>query len=441
MQKLFTDFKPNTAAEWKAQLIKDLRGEAYESLVWQNENGFGIKPLYTSEDLAQDYLPAFSHADWEIAVAARPGDEKTINAQLLRQLSAGAASVWLHCSGLDLVRALEGVQLNHIQSVFFLDAPSVPVLKQYLGAHYDLAELRCTLLPERLDSAEALRQWAEAVEVFRGHKTIRTSGVDVLPFHHQGCLPYYEVALVMSQLTEYLEYYSQQPSGWPGTEFVVRTGVSADYFVQMTKLRAIRRLWNLLRQEYGVTSPLYLLVETSLCNKSISDNYNNLLRTTVEAMAAVAGGCNELLVTPFDELFPVRPVLSERLAVNQQLILKEESYLNRIADVACGSYYLEHLTDEIARKALETFKGFEAEGGYFQALKKGLFSAEIAAQAARTEERIRSGEQVVIGVNRFRNEAEKIDLGTFRETAMKEAGIHNPVLNFELEHYFKPKDA
>jgi methylmalonyl-CoA mutase len=182
---------------------------------------------------------------------------------------------------------------------------------------------------------------------------------------------------------------------------------------------------------------VYLIVETSLTNKSISDSYNNLLRTTVESMAAVAGGCNELIVNTFDVLFATNKNLAERMAINQQLILKEESYFDKMADIACGSYYIEHLTDAIATKALETFKRFEKEGGYFKCIEKNMFANDIAKQANQQSEWVETQKQISIGVNKFKNEKEKIHLSAQVISELKHLPIQNPVLTYELEHYFK----
>jgi methylmalonyl-CoA mutase len=158
-------------------------------------------------------------------------------------------------------------------------------------------------------------------------------------------------------------------------------------------------------------------------------------------MAAVSGGCNELCVTDFDVLFSENAVLAERMSLNQQLILKEESYFDKMADVACGSYYIETITDAIAGRALETFKYFEQQGGYLACLKKNIFSREIQAQAASKEERLKTGKQLSIGVNKFKNEKEKLTLSAEQIKALQQSGIQNPVLNFELEHFFKPHHA
>jgi methylmalonyl-CoA mutase len=246
------------------------------------------------------------------------------------------------------------------------------------------------------------------------------------------------VALVISALVEHLEYCSQQ-SKIRNSSVVIKTGVSEDYFIQIAKLRAIRRLWKLIAKEYGIKNDIHLIVETSLTDKSISDSYNNLIRTTVEAMAAVAGGCNELIVTEFDTLFSTNKNLAERMAVNQQLILKEESYLNKMADIACGSFYLENITDAIATEALQTFKRFENEGGFLNCLDKNIFFNEIATQAKHYEEFIATKKQIVIGVNKFKNEKENISISDTQLNVLQQLPINNPVLNFELENYFTKK--
>ncbi len=436
MQQLFSEFKPNTAAEWKARIIKDLKGEAFESLVWKNENGIDILPFYTPEDLTEQYQPAFTHADWEICVNANRNDQKELNIQLLRQLNNGATAIALNCEGLDPAVALRDVALNFIKSTFYAAPGELPALDAWLAKQHDLSRLECCLFPLKLESEKDLEQWLQATEKYKTLQNVKTACFDALSFHNLNCHAYYEVAVILSGLNEFLNKFSEKNS-MPVAPFVVKTGVSSDYFIQIAKLRAIRRLWNTLKAEYGISNELYVIVETSLTNKTISDSYNNLLRTTIESMAAVSGGCNELLVTAFDALFPVNQSLSERMAVNQQLILKEESYLDKMADIACGSYYIESITDAIASKALETMKRFENEGGYFKCLEKKIFSNEITLQAADKAGLINTHKQISIGVNKFRNEKETIQIPAIQLEELKHLALNNPVLNFELENYFK----
>lgn len=435
MQDLFSEFKKTTASDWKARLIKDLKGEAFESLIWENENGFDIQPFYTSEDLKTAYEPVFTHTDWEIGVKGKSADAKELNAQLLKKLSNGASSITISCKDLNLSIALNEIQLNFIHSVFYVNEKNHSELLSYLEKNYKPGELNCCIVPEELKTPAQLSAWMEQTAEYRKYKNIRTHSVDLLPFHNQACLAYYEVAMILSCLNEYLNYLSENKVKTTSA-FVVKTGVSSDYFIQIAKLRSIRRLWSLLKAEYQIETDLYLLVETSLTNKSVSDNYNNLLRTTLEAMAAVSGGCNELIITEFDALFTVNSSLSERMAINQQLILKDESYLDKMADTACGSYYIESITDSIAQRALTEFKRFEKEGGYFKCLERNIFETDIQQQAKEQDSAIHAKTRAVIGVNKFRNEKEQIGLSKKDLGDLKNLPIHNPVLNFELESIF-----
>ncbi len=431
MQKLFPEFPATTAKDWKDQLTKDLKGEPYEDLVWKNENGFSIQPFYTKEDLQQNYEPAFTHANWEICVHKENLSAKEINEQLTADLNRGASSISINCKDIDLAIALKDIQLNYIQSTFIVNENSAAQLKKYLEQHYNLNDLNCSLIPETFSSEIDLKSWQKVISLFEDPKNIKTLSVDALAFHNQNCLAYYEVAIILSALNEYLQSEKKTVSN-----FVIKTGVNSDYFLQIAKLRAIRRLWSVLRTEYNLKNDLHLIVETSLTNKSVSDKYTNLLRTTVEAMAAVAGGCNELIVTEFDTLFTENKKLSSRMAINQQLILKDESYLDKMADIGCGSYYIESITDAIATKALETFKRFEKEGGYFKCIEKAIFSNDIKTQSDLRNELFKTSKQLAIGVNKFKNEKEKIILSKQKLEELKHLPINNAVLNFELENFF-----
>lgn len=433
MQKLFSEFTPTTATDWKNQLIKDLKGEPYENLVWQNENGINIQPFYTQEDLKQNYEPAFTHADWDICVHKSNLTSKEINTQLLADLNRGASSISIDCNAVDFEIALKDIQLNYIQSTLFVNETTAKTLKTYLEKHFNLNDLNISLFPEKFSTQNDLDNWKNVCALFKDHHNIKTISVNSLPFHNQSCLAYYEVALILSALNEYL----QDPIATRSTsKFVIKTGVNSDYFIQIAKLRTIRRLWTILKTEYNLTNDLHLIVETTLTNKSVSDKYNNLLRTTIESMAAIAGGCNELIVTEFDVLFTENEKLSSRMAINQQLILKDESYLNKMADISCGSYYIESITDALANKALEAFKRFEKEGGYFKCIEKNIFTNEIKLQANQRNELFKDGKQLAIGVNKFRNEKENISIPKQKLDELKHLTINNAVLNFELENFF-----
>lgn len=433
MKNLFSEFNPTSAAQWKTQLIKDLKGESYESLVWQNENGFSVNPFYTHEDLHTIYSPAFNHTDWDICVKTKEGDSKQINEQLLKDLNLGATSISVNCDSINFESVLKDIQLNHISSTFYIHPKDIEWLANYLSKNYKLNELNLTLFPKRLENQKDLNYWETVVSLFSPYKNIKTISVDTLFYHNQNCFAYYEIAIIFSALNECLANQIINTKA----DIVIKTGISSDYFIQIAKLRAIRRLWEMLKKEYGLSNNLYVIAETSLTNKSISDSYNNLLRTTIESMAAVAGGCNELIVNSFDTLFSQNNKLGERMAINQQLILKEESYLNKMADVSCGSFYIESITDAIASRALDTVKKIEEQGGYFKCLENKIFETEINKQAHQKAEAINSQQQISVGINKFKNEKENITIDVSALEYLKKLNINNPALNFELQNTLK----
>ena len=436
MQKLFSEFSPSSISDWKNKFLNDIKESTFESYIWQNENGFDIEPFYNSESLSHTYLPAFTHSNWDVCVNSSSSDSKTLNSELLNQLARGANSISINCSNINLIQALDGILLNYIQSTFYIDNQSANPLFNYLSDHYNLNELNISILPIIFNNENDLKNWANNKSLFNGFDGIKTIGVNLYLSHNQNCLAYYEIALIFSALVEQLEFISKKEK-ISNSKIVIKTGVNSDYFIQIAKLRAIRRLWNNLKIVYNCNNDIHLIVETTLTNKSISDSYNNLIRSTIESMAAIAGGCNELIVSEFDTLNPTDKILSERLAVNQQLILKDESYFDKIADVSCGSFYIESITDAIASKALETFKRFENEGGYFKCIEKSIFFNEINIQAKHQQDKINNQEEVSVGVNRFKNELENLEFSQNQIESLSNLCINNPGLNFELNNYLK----
>lgn len=436
-KKLFSEFTPSTAADWKNQLLKELKGEDYESLRWPNENGFVVEPFYTAGDLSVTYAPAFTHHDWNIGIDTRPLQGNK-NKHLLQSLREGA-NAFHHrlADNHSLEILLEGVQLNAVHSTFTLrNTGDAEGLARYIEKNHNPAELQWAVVNPGCKASE-YNLWLDklsSLEVFASAKKME---VDVTPWYHLNCFAYYELALALAGLVDNIEACCEK--SMPGEDIVVRMGVGTDYFISIAKLRALRRLWKLIGNRYGMSSNLYVIAESSLNNKSLGDRHNNLLRTTVEGMAAVAGGCNELLLTGFDQLFPQQSEMTTRLAINQQHILKYESYLDKVADVACGSYYIESLTDQLAQKALDAFKLIEKHGGY----SKFDCRPEVLKQARQKLVAFEQGKTIITGINKFRNEKEELTLSTnhadfLDSLSHPETGdVVNPGLLYELKHYVK----
>jgi methylmalonyl-CoA mutase len=182
-------------------------------------------------------------------------------------------------------------------------------------------------------------------------------------------------------------------------------GIGPDFFPEIAKLRAARMLWAVIVKAYGPKSEeaslMHIHSVTGRWNKTLYDPHVNMLRTQTEAMSAVLGGAASITVEPFDTVFRTADEFSERIARNQQLLLMEESHLDKIADPGAGSYYIEELTSMIAREAWKLFLEVENEGGFLQALKNGTIQKKISTAADSRRGDIARRKEILLGTNQY----------------------------------------
>jgi methylmalonyl-CoA mutase len=208
-------------------------------------------------------------------------------------------------------------------------------------------------------------------------------------FHNEGANAVQELAFAIAAGADRLA------AGERDLSFVFAVG--SNYFFEIAKLRAVRRLWAQVARAFGAPVSTHLHVRTATANKSLYDPYTNLLRVTTEALSAVLGGCDSLVVEPFE--------FSERLATNVQLLLKHEAHLDRVADPAAGSFYIEWLTDALAREAWKLFQQVESQGGFSQA--QAFIEREITTSRLAVEAAIASRRRTLVGVNNYPDLTEK----------------------------------
>jgi methylmalonyl-CoA mutase len=197
--------------------------------------------------------------------------------------------------------------------------------------------------------------------------------------------------------------------------------VGGDYFADIAKLRALRRGWSLLAKSYGLPGRCLIMALPSLRNKTLYDYNTNMLRTTLECMAAVLGGADLICNRPYDALYHLPNEFADRIARNQLLLLRHEAYLNQVANAADGSFYLESLTDQLGRKALDLFKTLEQGGGLLAQLKAHAIQKKIRESAEKEQEAFDAGRRVLVGSNRYPNPADRMR-GENQRVATGQAG-------------------
>lgn len=432
-------------------VTRDLKGAPFEKkLVWRTKEGFDLMPFYRAEDIEGlptiDVLPGEypyirgTKADnqwWvrqELDGAPAP---QAIHDKMVYLLERGVTSFGLHfghkeLTKSDLVVILQGLDLNAVEINYYCCNRKATELAKVLVAAYqevgaDLTQVQGSLNfnPYRriLRKGEEQAEWLEvAAEVtqtllpLKHFTSLTMRGVDLV---NAGAYIYQELGYALAASADTLQKVAEQ-SGLELAEVARRIrfdmGVGSNYFMEMAKFRALRWLWatvvtanGILKEEEACKAMVH--AETALWNKTLYDAHVNLLRTTTESMSAILGGVHSFSVLPFDATYSWGDDFSERIARNQQLLLKEESHFDKVVDPAGGSYYVEHLTVAIAQEAWKLFLEVEEGGGFAQMAREGKVQEAINASNAERHKAVATRKESLLGTNIFPN---------FTETATEE---------------------
>lgn len=414
MEKLFTDFNIADAKAWKARLEKDLKGVTFEQLSVTDRNGITIHPFYTNEDITATKEPVTTQPDWSICAAIEVTDAKMANAQALAELNNGASGLCFHFEqDVDPSILLEDIELPYIYSCFILNHKTVSFsekLQQYIAAKgWDATGMDLFLsydfIGKYLETGDWSNTQTEDSQSFLSfaEKNATAICIDATLFQNAGANTTYELACALAMANEYLHLLEESNKIGYLKKINISLATDTCFFEQIAKLRAFRKLLPLIFEQYDISPAIHLHIETSSIYRSPFDSYSNLLRDTIAGMAAVIGGCDSLYIHPFNKTKEEPTDFSRRMSRNQQLIFKEESYLDKVADVAAGSYYLETLTEQIAEQTWNSFKEIEHAGGLLTAFENGIIQNAIAMQAQQLVQEYKDGKRVLIGVNKFVN--------------------------------------
>lgn len=413
---LFNEFPEVNAEQWIQQVVKDLKGERFEDkLTYETADGIRINPFYTQEDLAKysERKPLFTHTDWEICVEIDGTDEPAGNKKALHALNNGATALLLfvlHTA--DLEQLLNEIQVAYIAIQFVVEGDAREFAQRFSAYcqkhHLDEAALNVAINADPVENLLRTGDWRTSAEEDRAELAgisgaHRTLCINANIYHNAGASPAYEIGCTLAHANTYINWLideGQNPEHVSGA-FQLNVATGPDYFFEIAKLRALRKTFALLLGEYGISKPVYIHAETAFRNLTVFDIHNNLLRTTTAAMAAATGGCNSLVVKPFDSTCKEENEFSDRLARNIQLILKSESYFDKVSDASAGSFFIEELTEQLAARAWEYFRAIEQESGLVEALKKGTIQQHIRNFAVQQQARFNEGKEVLVGTNKF----------------------------------------
>jgi methylmalonyl-CoA mutase len=445
-EKIFRDFPPVAANEWEEKIREDLKGGDPEKLVWHTPDGISIKPYYRREDIRE--LATIKSTAGEFPYT-RGYKTKSNNWEIVQDIivnsfnDANKHAVSLLGKGVTSARFILKIipsELSQLDELLKdIDLQAIPVKFSLPDNDYSLLKLIFELAKNKGIDPAGIKGSVELDPL--GHlfrtgnfckdaendmlivKNAISFAVEHLPsfriitvnpeiFHNAGASISQELALAMSSGVEYLSELTRM--GLTPIEVAskisFRFAVGSEYFPEIAKLRAARLLWAVITDLFAPgnagSCKMRIDCSTSSFSQAINSQYNNLLRGTTQAMSAVLGGANSLMVVQFDSASGNDSEFGERLARNIQLILREEAYFDKVVDPGAGSYYIENLTHRLSENAWNLFIDIENAGGILSAFRKGIVQDMIEKSVREKQRRIENKTDKIIGVNYHPDPAE-----------------------------------
>lgn len=443
-EKLFSEFPPVSTQQWMDRITADLKGADFEKkLVWKTNEGFQVKPFYRAEDLEgikiTDSLPGEfpfvrgtkTDNNWLVSQNIEVTDPKNANEKALDILNKGIDSlcfIWhgdaISAANLNIL--LQGICLECIEINFRSCSTEAAKIASLLADYVKANNLDASKIVGSVNYDPFKRMLtkgfdAESATIVEGMKAAFEAAAELPKFRVFGANPYLfnnagaycaqELGFALAYGNEYLSLASE--AGMPvkavAKKIKFNFGIGSNYFMEIAKFRAARLLWAQIVDAYLTdcdcksAAKMRIHASTSEFNQSVYDAYVNLLRSQTEAMSASIAGVDSMTVTPFDASYKVSDEFSERIARNQQLLLKEESHLDQIVDASAGSYYIENLTAALAEEAWKIFLAVDEKGGFLAAIRKGFVQAEVNASNKKRLNDVSSRREILLGTNQYPN--------------------------------------
>jgi len=414
MKNLFDDFDPISSKQWKQRIQFELNGADYnQTLIWNSPEDIQVKPFY-HKDESRGNCPVHTKASaFRICQNIFVHDLEKSILRATDSINRGAESIrfTIEDENTDVARLLENIPLEKATIYFNLTFLSIDFVKKIEAiAKNQNAKIFCNLDP--IGQLAKDGNWFITKEKtnFETLNLLSTSTtnlsficIDGGLYQNAGANVVQQIAYSLAHANEYFNRIAtiSQP-------MVFEISVGTNYFFEIAKLRALRLLFNLIAKEYNHNLDCHLLVSPTKRNKTIYDFNVNMLRTTTECMSAILGGADAIANLPYDALYHKDNEFGDRIARNQLLILKHESYFDKVNNPADGSYYIENLTSQLAEKALTLFKDIEANGGLLKQLNEGIIKRKIQESADKEQELFDSGKEILLGTNKYPNKKDRM---------------------------------
>lgn len=437
-EKLFEQFPPVTTEEWRAKVETDLKGAPFEKkLVWRTNEGFNVQPMYRAEDIESflttnsvpgeyPYIRGVKDSNnWLSRQEIVADTPEEANAKALEVVTKGVNSLGFLVKAptvMEIATLLNGIDFETVE-VNFRSCPkkSVDLVKslvEYLKqtgkteifhGSVDFNPFKKTLKHGQPAAPETADTIAEILNLVKDVPGLKVLSVDSDMFCNGGAFIYQELGYALSWGAEYLTILTE--NGVSADDVASRIkfnmGISSNYFMELAKFRAARMLWAQIVKQYNPSKEdsckMHAHASTSKYNQTIFDAHVNLLRSQTECMSAALAGVDSITVVPFDTPYKIPDDFSERIARNQQFLLKEESHLDKVVDPAGGSYYVETLTKAIAEQAWKLFLEIDDKGGFMSCINDGSIQKSVRESSEKRHTDVARRKEILLGTNQYPN--------------------------------------
>jgi len=411
-ENLFDAFAPVSSKKWKQQIQYELKGEDYnDTLVWESPEGIKVRPFYHYDESEVKYTLKENTTPFSTLQNIYVHDVVLSNKRALETLNRGAESIrfTIENEHVSITNLMQNLPLGTNSYFFYLPFLSVDFVNK-INDFAKKTKAKCFIQIDPVGQLTRDGNWFKSLENdFEKVSAIATT--ISIPFMNITAGIYQNAGANMVQQLAYAlahvnEYFNRVPS--INQPITIEVSVGTNYFFEIAKLRALRLLFNTLAKEYNHDFECNIIATPTKRNKTLYDYNVNMLRTTTECMSAILGGADAVANLPYDALYHKDNEFGDRIARNQLLILKHESYFDKVNNAADGSYYIESLTEQLAEKALLLFKEIEEKGGFITQLMEGNIQKKISESAAKEQELFDSGKEVLLGTNKYPNKNDKM---------------------------------
>ena len=439
-EKLFSEFAPVSTEEWMAKITADLKGVPFEKkLVWKTGEGFNVNPFYRAEDIeglkTTESLPGeFPYVrgtkkdnDWKVRQNIEVCCFKGANEKALDLLTKGVTSLGFIIKGDEvneenIATLLEGICPASVELNFntcnckaekligiladYFKGKGVDAEKCYGSVNYDAFKKP---LVKGKENSEWVEGAAAVLKAGQALPNYRVLAVNAFLFNNAGAYISQELGYALAWGNELMAKLTE--AGFTADEIDKKIkfnfGISSNYFMEIAKFRAARWLWAEIVAAYKpaceCACKMVAHAQTSEWNMTVYDAHVNLLRSQTEAMSAALAGVDSITVRPFDKIYQTPDDFSERIARNQQLLLKEECHLDKVVDPSAGSYYVEVLTNSLADVAWKLFLEVEEKGGFSVAVNAGEIQNAVNASNVARKKAVATRREILLGSNQYPN--------------------------------------